>query len=335
MDILLYSAISKGDLQSLRELLTSNKEFDLNTLLEITNCTILCYASTINNLEIVELLVEFGADVNFADSNGHTPLMYACYFNFTEIIIYYLRCGSDINQKSLKGNSAFVYYYLTHDIEQNWTFIRRLINIYGADINAIDDYAEKTNILMLAIYQRYFDIATELIGLGADINTRDINGNNILAVSIRLLEDEYRKHDDGWNDYLCSNNDILDKFSYGSKSWLQFISYYPRKELDYNRHVNFLQFILHSGVNIKETTKSRVFMNNRMVVAQTYIVVNALNSYLSYFTTIVDKATKYIYIQIFDDIMNSLTSYATTCCDTNLVNELDRVRIDINTILSK
>ena len=50
--------------------------------------TPLLYATWHNNLEIVKLLVKYGADVNFQNVIGHTPLIYAAQEGSLEMVQY-------------------------------------------------------------------------------------------------------------------------------------------------------------------------------------------------------------------------------------------------------
>lgn len=56
-------------------------------------------AATVNDLRILQLLVENGADINLAGDAGWTPLMIACQEGYFEIAKYLIEKGSNTNSK--------------------------------------------------------------------------------------------------------------------------------------------------------------------------------------------------------------------------------------------
>ncbi len=61
------------------------------------------------NMEIIKVLLEHNAKLNVPDNNGTTPLIYATIFNHTEIAELLFAKGSDPNLKDHSGKSAAVY----------------------------------------------------------------------------------------------------------------------------------------------------------------------------------------------------------------------------------
>jgi uncharacterized protein len=68
--------------------------------------TPLIHACKANKIEIVELLINYGVDVNYADDRGDTPLMWAAAFGHTKIVAALLRAGADANIQGAAGNTA-------------------------------------------------------------------------------------------------------------------------------------------------------------------------------------------------------------------------------------
>lgn len=62
-----------------------------------------------NQPEIVNLLLENGANVNAADAAGNTALMGACFKGFPEIAEILVQSGADVNQRNLQGAPALTF----------------------------------------------------------------------------------------------------------------------------------------------------------------------------------------------------------------------------------
>ncbi len=100
----------------------------------------LCRATESCHQEIIEFLLEVGAEVNLRNGNQSTPLMQAAYRASGEIARILIAAGADINAKDDNGNTA----------------------------------------LMIAAKFANAEVAGELILAGADLNAKDNNGNTAL-----------------------------------------------------------------------------------------------------------------------------------------------------------
>ena len=70
--------------------------------------TPLCQAVIKGDLETVKKMIEFGSDINEA-SNGMTPLMFAARYNNVEMIQFLIDKGANITAKDTKGYTALKY----------------------------------------------------------------------------------------------------------------------------------------------------------------------------------------------------------------------------------
>jgi ankyrin repeat protein len=68
----------------------------------------LCVAISKNDNDTAKKIIEYGADVN-QRFNGMTPLMYAARYNNVEMIKMLLDKGANPSEKDSKGISAFKY----------------------------------------------------------------------------------------------------------------------------------------------------------------------------------------------------------------------------------
>ena len=140
----IFEIVENGDLQQLKNIVTEQSE-----LLDLTNDnekTCLHFAATSGFNEIVELLIDKGADVNCKNIAGETPLHYAAAFGYNDIIKTLLLNGADINSENNDlvtplHNATFA------DINTVNLLIKN-----GAEVNSVDvrnytplDYADMLN----------------------------------------------------------------------------------------------------------------------------------------------------------------------------------------------
>ena len=134
--------------------------------------------------EIVEFLIQHGADVNAKDewNHGFTPLLRAAISGKTEIIKLLLEAGADISAKDDRGqtalhlpldkrNSSFPQYRLSKDT------IEVLLD-EGANVNSKDKNGRTP--LHLAAESADADIVKLLLDKDADINAKDESGSTAL-----------------------------------------------------------------------------------------------------------------------------------------------------------
>ena len=66
----------------------------------------LMFACMRGNIEALKLLLQYNADVNFANEDGYTALMCACSSSYTEIVKLLLEANADVNTVDKYGRSA-------------------------------------------------------------------------------------------------------------------------------------------------------------------------------------------------------------------------------------
>ena len=140
--------------------------------------TPLHYAASAGHNDIVELLIERGANVNATDSGkGATPLDYAHWRDHEEVIETlnahnaqreYEKGGKGIGQSSLIHDAA-----LDGDIDE----VQRQLDA-GVDPNLKS--SKGATPLFYAVYGGHLEIVELLITRGADVNAVYLNGNSVL-----------------------------------------------------------------------------------------------------------------------------------------------------------
>lgn len=106
----LFDAAESGDLAAVRALVSQGAPINQQSPVKF-GWTPLIGAVFHNNTNVVQFLVESGADVNVSDWNGETALMYALSRGDDALFVvqYLIDHGADIDAKDGAGVSAFEY----------------------------------------------------------------------------------------------------------------------------------------------------------------------------------------------------------------------------------
>lgn len=90
----LLELVKSGSIEKVRDFLGSGHDIDSRS---DSGQTLLIYATSLNNLSLVEFLVESGANINAQDIKGNAPIHYASHFNYFPILKFLLERKCDIN----------------------------------------------------------------------------------------------------------------------------------------------------------------------------------------------------------------------------------------------
>jgi ankyrin repeat protein len=164
----LHGAISKGDTVGATEL---REYYPYIPTVDGYHRTALSLASGSGSSEIVEILLQAGANVNAQDRYGKTALMHTAWFGHLEIALLLLEAGADVTARDETGNTALA---LSGDPQ-----IAQILLQAGADIDAKDVYG--TTALMRAAGYGDLDVVRFLLEAGTDVNARDDNDKTALT----------------------------------------------------------------------------------------------------------------------------------------------------------
>lgn len=145
------------------------------------------------NTDIVRLLLDSGANINLDCELGFTPLTNACAYEQIEIVRLLVERGADVNLPCLEGENP-----LSVSIEcENIEIIKILLKAPTININQIDDLDEPH--LIKAVLVGSNEIIEMLINSGANVNIANetnitplmagVEERNFSAVKILLLND--------------------------------------------------------------------------------------------------------------------------------------------------
>lgn len=177
------------------------------------------YGSSTPKVEIVKLLFEYGADAK-ALKNSYI-LEHLIYFREIEMIQVLIENGIDLNEIDKSGNTA-LHYLMRHPIYHGVDIIDLMV-LYGADIHAKNVFgftplhAAVQTKMMRASYSNdaNLDMITHLVKLGANMYEPDSQGYSALFWSLHspdiqeaLFEGEIANYIYG----LPDDNHLEDKF---------------------------------------------------------------------------------------------------------------------------
>jgi ankyrin repeat protein len=151
-----------------------------------TNDCGLARAAIHNHIEIAELLIAHGANVNHAESgNGYTVLISAAYFNNPEIIKILLDNGADPNLHCCPGFGGTA---LHGAADQGAIEAAQALLAGGADVNIQTDLGitPLMSVIMTETSTTLAEMVAVLLDGDADPNLQDVNGDSALHYAARL-----------------------------------------------------------------------------------------------------------------------------------------------------
>ena len=149
------------------------KEAGINAKERDDGTTALIAASREGHEEVVQALLDKGADVNEKANNGTTALIAASQEGHKEVVQALLDKGADVNAKNNGGVPALIIAALTGHKE-----VVELLLDKGADVNVRNNVG--VTALVLASREGHKDVVQALLDKGADVNARANNGTTAL-----------------------------------------------------------------------------------------------------------------------------------------------------------
>jgi ankyrin repeat protein len=151
------------------------------------------------NLEVVDVLIKNGADVNarvVVYEKTWTPFLSAIWYHNFQMASMLIETGADVNAKIDKGNTPLLWLaiHCRNNIKKNAAKMMSLLLKNGADVNAANERGETALIIVSKLIAPKFDtrwsilfkrsyetgLLSILIENGADVNAMDAEGNTAL-----------------------------------------------------------------------------------------------------------------------------------------------------------
>jgi ankyrin repeat protein len=174
-----YSLLAERDFGALTSLLEEKPELALAR--HPDGYSLIHAAAEVAPVELVQLLVSLGADINEQDKWGETPIFYAVDEPNVPVAEMLLSIGAQLDTMNYKGHCPI---YVVA-IEGNIDAIEFLL-AHNVPIDQKTEYGSTA--LHVAVCGGYEDLVDYLIGHGADVNARDSTmGKTPLHYAIDLI----------------------------------------------------------------------------------------------------------------------------------------------------
>lgn len=169
--------ISKHDFEKVRKIVSSQN--DLVYWRDEYGGTLLTEAAASGNIDIVELLVEFGSDVNQLDFGFTTPLIHAAYEEHWDIFEYLF----SLTSQEIKEQSLFIS-VLNGDIEIVKALTEKKVDVDAYRLDG-EGNIQGLTALLAAIKEEYLEIVDLLIKSGANPNLaeNDTGGTPLMCAA--------------------------------------------------------------------------------------------------------------------------------------------------------
>ena len=185
----LVAAAVNGDVDEVKSLLATGT--DVDTIDEDYDSTALSQAVANGNLEVVDVLINAGADVNLKNHSGHTALMAITGSTTEEIVRALIDAGVKTDLRDDDGKDALHYAagYATPNA------VGALL-LGGAYVDGRDE-DDRTALMIAASVGNTENVAV-LLKAGAIVNLRDEDGTTALGLAI---ESDYTETADALRDF--------------------------------------------------------------------------------------------------------------------------------------
>lgn len=188
----LMRAVMEKKPEGVRELLSQGVDMNItfhSPKLRFHKIPILAVAALNGDVSTVQILLEYGADINGVDADGATPLMFAASFGHNAIVSLLLEKSAKLEKKNNFGNTALSGAVFYQEINCAKTLLSHGANpnVVYKPTNSLND-GDFQSLLSIAAFRNDQSMVEILLDAGADINSRDKNG--LSALHLASLNDQ-------------------------------------------------------------------------------------------------------------------------------------------------
>jgi ankyrin repeat protein len=171
----LHFAASLGNVDTMNQLLELG--MDKNARDKDGRTPLMWVVSAEADEELMEALVDHGADVNMQNFTGETALFIAAQRGLEDKVDYLLENGANVHVKNLDGATALHAAAATGSEAIVVALVR-----YGSFLNAKDDEGDSP--LHWAVREGHAELVSLLVRLGADVNCVNNDGETPLSLAL-------------------------------------------------------------------------------------------------------------------------------------------------------
>jgi ankyrin repeat protein len=181
----IWSLARSDKLEELKEILPDASVDEINLTEPDMGQAALHYAVNESSIEVVQLLIKHGADINMPNRYGRTPLHVAAMYNRWDSAEALLDAGADMTLRDIWGHQALL---MAEHIDRS---VALLLITRGAPLDAssmnLDSY------LNLAARGGYVEAAKRLVAAGADVWGKNTDGKSKYAIAKEHGHEELAK----------------------------------------------------------------------------------------------------------------------------------------------
>lgn len=176
-EIPLFKAICGGNAETVQLLLDCNSDLHIANIVGSTPLHKAARCNHGNSHSLVaDILLRNGADVNAQEKDGNTPLHWLVKRGNVEIVQLCLNFKADVHVKNSEGEIP-----LFNALRSNVEVVKLLLN-HGSDVNSFNEKGATPlhNVVHLNSNKYFFKVAEILLEKGSLVNAQDIQGNTPL-----------------------------------------------------------------------------------------------------------------------------------------------------------
>ena len=136
--------------------------------------TSLHWAGQQNHPDVVEVLIDAGANIDTIDEEGFSPLLRASKDASLDTVKMLVKAGADVSLTDNDGDTCLILAACYGHIET----VRALLCMPEVDVNQSNDMGATS--LNRAVFKKRADVVQVLIEVGADVEVKDVKGRTLL-----------------------------------------------------------------------------------------------------------------------------------------------------------